>query len=606
MLPNIIDYLNSAINKKAIFLYSYHNIGSTNIKYRSSNFILAILVTILIIFAQVFLFHYYIGISSINLEGKTKKFDHWNCLYPGLSGVYSLAQKFDVDLVIVDPDLLRSIKREVSNEKNSIYEVQPQFSIASKRVQETRQKTVIHLAAINETSGGQPNLKLFHDSLKHNGYTILSYVDNSHFMQTEVYRRLPHLHDDVKITNINGHRYYNDLDDKHSLEAEEMEEESLHNAHPNRVSKIYTEFLSHIFILNYTHPQRDISSKVDRTDCWNSYDGITNPFIVIHVVVLYNYEYNPSGQWIQPSLIMDEMDKHKLLRYGVHSFDFAIPIDRYYLHRKRPVMSVVKASDQAKQTKEKFLVFDPSGDGLLSYVNNSYIHCAASKFYIGGLIEDPKRYSNYLKALDSSSPMLDPGNQEFLTEQVATAIQFIDTYSKTYGNFSYWITGSTLLAYYKFCELALVPHRHVVDFEEGSIDPSKNVINLELGFFSSEVTADILDDLAEATNIGVTMISDWQKPNSIIIFKLLSCPNIIFYMYPYKLRNDFSQSYFITTNTMTYTHKFNKRSQVKNTSNGHHIFHTDNLHLCWTRLNNIYPFRVPCNIHDHLRRIYLI
>lgn len=58
-------------------------------------------------------------------------------------------------------------------------------------------------------------------------------------------------------------------------------------------------------------------------------------FLAIHLFVVYNYEFQPERHWIQSSSSLDETDRHKLLAYGVHSIDFRLPLDHYFLHEKR-------------------------------------------------------------------------------------------------------------------------------------------------------------------------------------------------------------------------------------------------------------------------------
>lgn len=570
---------------------------------------LTLVITISII--QVFLFHYYIGFNSRISDGsQTFAFEDWHCFYPGLDDIHELAQKFGVDLVVVDPDLINLLERRRTNSEDRLNDANRSlaltFSEPSKRNQESTHKTIVHLAAINETSGGQPNLKLFYNALKNNGYTTLKYVDSSQSMQPEVYRRASHLFDDMPLEGIREHKYSHDTSLLHSS----IDEPSKYNLDPHdgdEVSKIYTEFITHIFILNRTEPIE--VPKNDQSFCNNDRHDEAR-FTVIHVLVLYNYDYNPTEKWIQPGLVMDEIDKHKLLKFNVHSFDFRIPVEQYYIHEKRQVLSVTRPPkvNRRKRSLESIRILEPNKNSQLNYINNSYLHCKASQFDIRGLRDNQKRVSNYLLSLDNSKPISIRESRRFIINQLITAFQFMDTFSSTYGNFSYWITGSTLLAYYKHCDLAIQP---ISDSMLSDNNKPEDVIwNLEFGLFSAEVNTNILEDLAGARNIGIVMMSDWLKAEALISFYFRECPNIIINLYLYELKKDFYQYYFITRNSMTMNHKFTKRLKSKNyLSNfnvGHHVFNTDNLNLCWTNIEKFKPFRVPCNVYDHLRRIYVI
>lgn len=585
----------------------------------SSKFYISLVLTIVIVISisQVFLFHYYFASNTNKFSNKTQNsaFELWHCLYPGLDDVFELAQKFGVDLVVVDPDLIGSLNIDDTNIVGpqtdgqvaaSSQKQTPSFSEPSKRTnQETPYKTIVHFTAINETSGGQPSLKLFYNALKNNGYIILKYVDSSQSMQPEVYRRASHLFDDMPLDGVFEHKYSHDSNSQHN--SMDYFTENHLDSHENEVSKIYTEFITHIFILNRTQP---IELRNNKQLCINNQARFT----VIHIFVLYNYEYDPSKQWIQPGLVMDEIDKHKLLSYNVHSFDFRIPIEQYYVHQKRKVIDLMRPpsnrKSRRKRSLDKIRILEPENGSLLTYANNSYVHCKKSQFNITGLIDNEKRISNYLATLDGIKPIDDKEYREFVVDQIVTALYFMDTFSKTYGNFSFWITGSSLLAYHKFCDLAT---QQTYDFEAGMNDTNKlgdNMHNLEIGLFTEEMNATMLDDLAKANNIGIVMMSDWRKSSTLISFQFRECPNVIFNLYLYELRKDFHQYYYITRSSMTMSHKFNKRPKTKRHLNildfGHHVFNSNDLDLCWTCIEHLKPFRVPCNVYEHLRRIYII
>lgn len=592
----------------------------------SSRFYIAIVVTLILITSQLLLIHYIISSTSArklfnfydSYDGGRSAQD-WDCVCPHFSDIRNLADRFGVDLVVVDPDLLKLLELDSSDSPNSENDV-IDFSRPSKQYQESTDKTIFHLAAINETSGGQPNLKLFYNALKNNGYTVLKYHDTSQVMQPEVYKRPSHLFDDMPLDGVRWHKYSHDSTFLHDEQSIKTHDDYYPEAsqHEDEVSKIYTEFMSHIFILNAT--QTDDESKEKSHSC--NHQLYSKQFTVIHILVLYNYDYNPSRWWIQSSLQMNELDKHKLLSYRVHSFDFKVPIEETYIHEKRVIVNKVKPGApkvRKKRSSENHIrVFEPEGDRLLRFVNNSYVFCKPAQFNISGSIDNPRRMSNYLIELDNTRPITEFEDVDFIQTQLNVALQFMDTFSRAYGNFSYWITGGSLLAYYKHCSLAVTPElfatskmRLAGDKQVSKTEfSSENIlINLELGLFSSEVNDSILNDLANANGIGVIMMSDWRKINSPITFQFRDCPNLLFNLYLYELRKDFYQYYFVTRSTMTMLHKFNKRQTIDNSkglSYGHHVFNTNNLNLCWTRGDNLNPFRIPCNIHDHLRRIYII
>lgn len=586
----------------------------------SSKFYISLVLTLVIVISisQVFLFHYYFASNTNKFSSnKTQSFafEQWHCLYPGLDDVFELAQKFGVDLVVVDPDLIGSlgikdtnIVGHQSNQVDAISSKQtPSFSEPSKRTnQESPYKTIVHFTAINETSGGQPSLKLFYNALKNNGYIIMKYVDSSQLMQPEVYRRASHLFDDMPLDGVYEHKYSHDSNSQHN--SMDYFTGNHLDPHENEVSKIYTEFITHIFILNRT---QSIELRNNKQLCNNN---LAARFTVIHVFVLYNYEYSPSKQWIQPGLVMDEIDKHKLLSYNVHSFDFRIPIEQYYIHQKRKVIDLTRPFNNRKSRRKRSLdrirILKPGKGSLLVYANNSYVHCKKSQFNITGLVDNEKRLSNYLTTLDNIKPIDNREHHEFIVDQLVTALHFMDTFSKTYGNFTFWITGSSLLAYHKFCDLAI---QQTYDLEAGMYVTNKlgdNMYNLEIGLYSEEMNPIMLDDLAKANNIGIVMISDWRKSSTLISFQFKECPNVIFNLYLYELRKDFHQYHYITRSSMIISHKFNKRPKTKrhlnNLDSGHHVFNTNDLDLCWTCIENLKPFRVPCNVYEHLRRIYII
>lgn len=619
----------------------------------SSKFYISLALTILIVITQIFLFHFYIGlrgsglkriprigglqfaISSFSQGGQQSNFKSsgrfWECKYPGLNEVLDLAAKYELVLVLVDPDLLEALEQLIDETKGE--EELPQFSQPFKRNQESTpgHKSIVHFALVNETSGGQPNIKLFYNALKHNGYTALKYDDASQLMQPEVYHRSSRLFDDMPLDAIREHhlkhsRHEADKKNHPVLEAAEnqfygdeaVQPTSGHfDEEDDKVSKIYTEFIAHLFILNQTKLTNN-----DDANCNQKHKQT----MVIHIFVLYNYEYNVENQWIQPGLVMDEVDKHKLLAYNVHSFDFKVPIEHYHIHEKRRVVSVTL--DSSKYRTEKagrrkiaptmLHLFEPEGDRMLRYANNSYSHCKSSKFNISGLIDNSRRMSNYLKSLDTFSPIKESQARDILHQQLVLAFQFMNTYSRAYGNFNYWITGSSLLAYHRHCDLACIPSDSPTSdslYETGDIYANISkvledvVVNLELGVFSNEVNESVLYDLANAQAIGVVMQADWQKTNSApIIFRFQDCPNLIFNLYVYELRRDFHQYYFITRTTMTLRHRFKKRARYEaaEATVGHHVFTANNLNLCWTRIGDSHPIRIPCNVYDHLRRIFIV
>lgn len=551
------------------------------IRYRLTSsrvFISAILASVILL-CQLLLFHYYYWTISNQYVGHQNPLETIYCTHELLFGIQRLALQSDVELVLVDPDVVESTDKYHMGNSNV------EFSF-SKKSQESTHKSILHFAAVNETSGGQPNLKLFHESLKNNGYIILQY-DSNRPMQPEVYRRESHLFD--------GH---------HELHGDKSE----------KISKIYTEFIAHIFVLNRTSlPEKS----QDSYRCNKQLHQREARTTVIHIFVLYNYEHNPENQWIQPALQMDELDKHKLLTYNVHWVDFRILIEHHYLHPKRLIASISIANKRQieRQPMHSIRVFEPETDRLLSYANNSFVDCEISPFNLKGLIDSRRRYGKYSTMLDGAKPEPEGDMKTQLQYQIDLALQFMSTYSNVYGNFSHWLTGSSLLSYLKFCDLAIVLDGQTLAGDNDVDDLVREpIINLELGVFASEFNESILEGLANATNIGVKMISDWRRPNRMIQFKLADCPNVLYRIYVYELHEDFYQYYFITQNSMILNQKRKRKRSTKvkinedgSTDWGHHVFGLHNLELCWTQFKGISkPFRVPCNIHDHLRRIYIV
>lgn len=597
-----------------------------------SKFTIAIAITVFVLITQILIIHYYIGSNSFTisrLRGNPPSDElelanqyRWVCLsFPHLKNIIRLAERYGVELVIVDPDFLHLVESlsefSSGNQEVISFSDMSRASSTSRTKQEPGwHKSIIHLAAINETSGGQPNLKLFYNALKHSDYVVNKYNDASETMQPEVYKRPMHLFDD---------------DDGQSLgnpSGRSILSASLQNE-DEQVSKIYTEFISHLFVVNNT--AKDMVETVAQcTDMSKS-----GAFVVLHILVLYNYEYQPEKQWIQSSLHLDEIEKHRLLSYGLHSMDFRLPMQQYYIHPKRPL---VKIQDEFTSTSR--LIQSLVGyrllkdDRVLHYVNNTYAHCKNSMFNITRLLDSSRRLSNYLMLLDSAQPLQASPFRDVVMNQVAIGLKFMEVFSKTYGSFAYWITGSTLLAYHKFCELVLMPtgdkpskfsrssiSRNALEEDESdessdSLQALKDdiIINLELGIFADELNITMLEDLSRSNMIGITMISDWRKPNGHISFHVSDCPNLIFKLYPYERRRDFYQYYFITRNSMILNHRFRRKkfppsltsAHSLHTNAGHHVFTARNLDLCLTRIDKFHPFRVPCDVHDHLRRIYII
>lgn len=545
----------------------------------------------MIILCQLLLFHYFYRTISNQYAGQQQFLEHSlesiYCTHGLLGGIQELAVQSEVELVLVDPDLVEPREQDSSQWANG--ELRSQEFSFSKRSQESTHKSILHLAAINETSGGQPNLKLFYESLKNNGYVTLQY-DTSRPMQPEVYRRSSHLFEGA-----------HELHDDHGS--------------GEKVNKIYTEFIAHIFVLNRTHslPESDQAGYKCKRRHHGSWDSRST---VIHIFVLYNYEYNPQTYWIQPALLMDELNKHKLLTYNVHWVDFRIPIEHHYLHPKRSVASISIANENRihRRSIDSVRVFELKTERVLNYVNNSFIYCTNSPFNISGLIESQKRYGKYSMLLDDSRPEPEGELKAQLQYQIDLAIQFMNTFSEVYGKFSHWLTGSSLLSYLKFCDLTtILGGENLIDDQV-----RRPIISLEFGVLAKEFNDTVLEGLANAANIGIKMISDWRKPNRVIHFKLADCPNIVFLIYPYELRKDFYEYFYITLNSMVLNQKRTRKRSTKMvapsliddggaSSWGHHVFGLHNLELCWTQIEGISKlFRVPCNVHDHLRRIYVI
>ena len=567
-------------------------------RYRiASKFSLSIGITVIIIIAQLFIAHQYIGLNiSHHINSRLYQDDailknEWLCYSaPYLSDINKLAQKYGVKLVIVDPDLLRALDNNDQSEENFI------FSSGARVKQELGHKSIIHIAAINETSNGQPNLMQFYNSLKHQNYVTIKYNDASHAMRPEIYWRKPHVFDEmlsdkIGIDQSNG-KSIGHLDGRPLILRDDIE-----------VSKIYTDFMSHLFIVDQSQHIFDHQTKA----CQRTRAIEASPFAVIHIFILYNFEHKPGEQWIQSGLIFEEMDKHKLLTYKVHSLDFRVPIEHYFIHQKRETTSLDFLGG--------YHVLEPEGDRSLRYASNTFIHCKRSPFNIIGQIDNTRQVSNYIKLIDGAQPIRFGQSRDMIIQQYVVAFKFMDTFSKAYGNFSYWTTGSSLLAYHKFCDLSTVSPNELEKKSGEEYDTAvlKVTFNLELGLLASELNETMLEDLANAKMIGVTMVSDWRKPNALIAFRIVDCPNLIFNIHMYELKRDFYEYYFITRNSMILSHKFSRRGRSSNSSSGlkrfvggHHVFRTNNLKLCWTYINYFHPFRVPCDVHDHLRRIYVI
>jgi len=521
--------------------------------------------------------------------------------------ISELAHSCGVQLVIVDPELLQIIdfidgsKSEIDDDAVVVFS---KSSIDSRLSQEPRtHKSIIHIAAINETSGGQPNLKIFYNLLRRSGYTVKRYDDTSETMQPEVYTRPIHLFDD----------------DDSQLLGKVKEPIIMSQVGGEEVSKIYTEFIAHLLILNKT--SADMSSG-PRSNV---------RFPILHIMILYNYEYQPEQAWIQSSLDLDEKEKHQLLAYGLHVMDFRLPLEKNYIHQKKPMVRLrTGKSDYSwvESSLKHYWLFETND--LLHYVNNSYAHCKRSMFNITGLINSSRRLSNYMLTLDESLPIDDASSREAILGQAMSAFQLMSIISKAYGGLSYWITGSTLLAYHKFCDVLLAPQTNRVDrfpryqlkkrsqgkessnFLENS---TEFFIDLEFGMFTDELNKSILSELADSEKIGIEMVSDWRKPGGHISFQISQCPNIVMNIYPYELKRDFYQYYYVTRNSMILNHKSKRRrshgSILEDAGSSiigehHHVFTTRNLELCSTRIDRFHPFKIPCDVHDHLRRIYVV
>ena len=646
--------------------YQLDQSSRRKICFCSRRLLLSIVITLFILIAQLFLVHYHVGLNIGKVfrsqQSKTHDLDRllessshkWLCHgLPQLAHISKIARKFGVDLAIVDPDLLNLLLAERSpkavdsdDEPVIVFSGETNTRIS----QEPDRKSIIHLAAINETSGGQPNLRSFCNSLKHFGYTSLIYDDASQTMPAEIYRRQANQLDDGHSDAIKD-QIKSKLGGE-SLLLQSKNQDALEN---EIVSKIYTEFISHLFILNRTlqaaNKLDELSEASGKPFACQGGDALIVDPPVIHIFILYNYEYKPDEQWIQSSLALSEQDKHKLLRRRVHANDFRIPIQNYYIHPKRTLRTL---EDTLAQLHEAELLNNkPSGlvakikdytilegfDGQLNFHNNTYINCAQSQFSISGLLDNTRQMSNYLKLLDTAKPLESGHKLDLIVDnQLSVAFKFMDDFLSSHGSVSYWLTGSTLLAYHKFCKLAIMPSNVQFDLIKSEEDEEENssgnsngeqvqaignlIINLELGFFASEFNQSMLNNLAALKSNGVTMISDWRKQqNSYLSFHLADCPNIIFNLYAYELRSDFYQYYYITQSSMIMSHKFKKKTRRKqktqpetsnknslSTSEGahHHVFATHNLDLCWTRTDYFHPFRVPCAVHDHLRRIFVI
>lgn len=100
-----------------------------------------------------------------------------------------------------------------------------------------------------------------------------------------------------------------------------------------------------------------------------------------------------------------------------------------------------------------FNVFGPNH--LLDHVNNTYQHCRPSLINKSALIKGNRPMSLYLKSLDAARQLQSSRQKVMLTDQLYVIIQFMNT-SKTYGNFSFCLTDSSLLNYHKFCQLSAV------------------------------------------------------------------------------------------------------------------------------------------------------
>lgn len=610
----------------------------------TKSFAVAIVTTATIVIIQLILFHIYIGFNIFdeNHVLRSDQDNQFKLMINKLDDILKVSQQFNLEIVLIDPHLLSDIEYADSKYHNPKRNIKATSN--QKRNQEHQREAVVHLAIVNETSGGQPNIKMFTDALKASGYSTLQFHEKSSFVGPEIYTLPIEKLDSLSYDGIKEQHNHLEL----YTQSFNSKNQGSKNNITNYISKVYTEFLSHLFILDkHISINNEGSTKSHKqllipTDASHQHSDTTNskvpilkvlPF-VIHVLVLYNFEFNPATFWVQPALSLSDQEKHTLLSYSVHSFDFKIPLEYNYLHRKlftKPIVTQNVRSESIKVIRAFHKAEQETQPAHLSFVNNSFIECRKENFNIVAQIQhlhgEHKLVTNYLIGLDKSAPLMSRSSSyirtselENLIDQLATAMQFMTTYSSSYSNFSFWLTGSSLLNYHKFCNLVVDVRTKSVSennssrfkykLNENNDDDYMNyqllpridlMINIEIGVYENEFGNDAFEDLASSREIGVVIISKLSKDRLYFSFRLKECRNIVFHIYLYSKRNlDYESALMTNENKFVKSYSRNKRQPL-----GRHIFLKENLILCLTHLADIGMFRVPCNINDHLSRIYI-
>lgn len=622
-----------------------------------NNVYISILLTVTLILAQVILFHIYVGFDFSNSNHKMKSWQanelsnvikQVSTVLTQLDEVLQLAAKFELDVLLTDShliDKLNYISMSTSENKqgSTQYSTRTQQQTQSKvgqengkQNQEPKLDSIIHLAIVNETSGGQPNIQLFAEALKSElNFLKLQFDEQSgELLAPEVY--------EVPISKLNAYSS-NEL-------LEQRQQNSL-------ISKVYSQFVSHIFVLaklptesatkrtaNNTSDKRANKLRIESHDSkLNKIPKSHRLLFVVHLFVLYNFDDN---FWIQHPLELDEMQKHKLLSFNVHSFDFKIGTDFHYLHEKRDLQSLSLSAFGAKSELKYLNSFIDNKYKALSYENNAFICCKAFNFSIeasrdhhssenvlldfilGGnigsvenraiagldslqvkTINTNKATSKYMKSLDKTE--LDQIQGSSIEQQLATAVQFFAAFSQTFGNFSYWLTGASLLDYHKFCSLSTNSNQRNLN-----TNSSYEFVKLEFGVFESEFGDNAFEGLRDASDIGVVLLTNLTQAAQQFSFQLVSdCPKVVFHVYLHSMHEVPGKGSFFTSPLMT-RHKINHRSlkRLKVTrakviaSSEAHIFPRDYLTLCFTNLklaSSSFLVKVPCFILEYLRRIFV-
>lgn len=549
----------------------------------------ALAITAVVVVAQLVLFHLYVGFRldaavarKLLTGGKWRADERLERALAALGELADLATGLGVQLVLVDEQLLARVRARRHQQTEA--ELATDTPSQRRLRQEARADTVVHLAIVNETSNGQPNIKRFADELRAR-YLTMQFAEGLATMQAEVYKlsagQLDALAVDGLAEDAAGGRWRAHA--PHN--SQERPTDSLGPWEPHEsegISKVYTEFLTHVFVLAKSKREHDNDEPHEAAGGGKrlsvaSQNAARKPAPierlpwVAHIVVLYNFEPSPGRLWIQRALALDEARKHRLLAFDVHAFDFQLGIQNSYLHAKRPLGELAD-SEQLPRRLAGLKVFASP----LNFANNSYVHCEPTNLALAG--------ASHL------TPAREPPDVERLADELATGVQFMDMFARAYGNFSFWLTGASLLSYYRSCELAAAGKRR---------GPP---VSVEWGLFASEFDATAFNDLATAADIGVSLVSARPRGGATrrtLAFTLADCPHLIFRLFLYELRLDGARGAFFVSPPMTGGASGQRRRAEQD-----HTFAPASLQLCLTHLPEVGLFKVPCDAREHLQRIF--